>query len=348
MRTLSAVDAISPAIDLTKALLAQPFRPGRSWKLAMTAYLSAMGIAFVPIPLALLAIPNPGGTEGRTFTLMLALAGVASTAVLLAMFYLGSRLQFVLFGMVAERGQFVAPLWRKYRSGTWGWMGLKLALSLAVCALFGVPMYSAVKSLIPMFSNLQGQPPTPEFLGRFLLVYALILAPMLLLMLCSSLLSDFVLPSIALEGVSVGEALRRWMKLMKAEPGAMAVYLLMKIVLAIAAMMALQMATLAAEIVSGIVFGLIALAGWGVLHFAGTLGSPLMIAGAVLLGILFWLFVMYVVTGCMGAVYIFLQTYASYFLGGRYPLLGNMLPSLPPPLPPWRPPPPLPAGMASV
>jgi len=54
----------------------------------------------------------------------------------------------------------------------------------------------------------------------------------------------------------------------------------------------------------------------------------------------------YGITLFMGAFHIFLQAYAMYFLGGRYPLLGNMLepqvwtpPHVPAPAPP--PPPPI-------
>ena len=51
MPILSALDAISPAFARTKLVLFSPFRKGRTWKLAATAYLATAGAVFLPFPL---------------------------------------------------------------------------------------------------------------------------------------------------------------------------------------------------------------------------------------------------------------------------------------------------------
>lgn len=116
------------------------------------------------------------------------------TAMMLLFFYLGSRLQFVLFAIVSEKREMVTPLWARYGPRTWRWIGLKLILSFAVCAVFGVPLAYRFTSLIQNLTIQPGQPPSPAIFANILLLYLLILTPIFFLMLCSSLLSDFVLP----------------------------------------------------------------------------------------------------------------------------------------------------------
>ena len=57
MQRLSAIDAITPALNRTNFLFFKPFRWGRSWKLAASSYLALLGSIFVPVPLLLIAVP---------------------------------------------------------------------------------------------------------------------------------------------------------------------------------------------------------------------------------------------------------------------------------------------------
>jgi hypothetical protein len=337
MRPLSASEAISPAFDRTRTILFRPFRKGRSWKLAATAYLSAMGLAFIPTPLAILPALSHG-TAGAVGGVLVLAVIVLITAIMLLFFYLGSRLQFVLFAIVLEKGDIVAPLWRRYGSCTWRWLGLKLALSVGFCLLFGVPVYSLFRSLIAHLPVQPGQPPSPQMVASILLLYAFIFLPIGLLMLCSSLLSDFVLPSIALEDATISNAIGRFIQLIKAEPMQVVVFTLFKILLAIAGAVAMQIVVLFAEIVAAIPLGLLALLAWFLFRSLGPAGHVLLVAGAVTLMLILAVFLFYVMILVMGCVHMFYQAYALYFLGGRYPLLGNILeppvpyPVAPPPL----------------
>jgi hypothetical protein len=338
MRLLSATESISPAIKRTKEILFQPFQKGRSWKLAAVAYLSAMGLVFMPYPLFLFAIPKLPNIAGTNIGLALAAFGLISSAVILVFFYLGSRFQFVLFAFTLERSTTIAPLWRRYGSRTWPWLGLKLIPSLVVTAIFAVPVWRSIHFLIAQTSLQQpGQPPSAEMFAALLSFYAFILGPVVLLMLCSSLLSDFVLPPIALEDAPLADALGRFFQLIKAEPGQLLLFTLFKILLAIAGMMIMQIIVLLAELILLIPFGLLALLGWFLFRSLGPAGHILLFAGAITLGLIFAAGMFYITVLVMGCVHIFYQAYALYFLGGRYPQLGNLLE--PPPPPPAEPPP---------
>lgn len=345
MRVLSASEAVGPAVDRTKAILFQPFRLGRSWKLAATAYLSVMGLFFIPTPLAILLTPAHGGGAFGAFSWLFAsIFAIFFSLVMFLFFYLGSRLQFVLFALVLERKEMVAPLWARYGAPSWRWLGLKLVLSLAACILFAVPIVFFSRSLLANLPVHPGQPPSPQMLGSLLLLYAWILLPLFALMLFSSLLSDFVLPSIALEDATLSDALGRFLQLIKTEPVQMLAFVAFKVLLAIVAAIATEIAIIVCELVAAIPLGLLAFLGWYLFRSSGVFGHMLMAAGAIVLGLIFVAFLFYIGLLVMGCVYIFFQAYAMYFLAGRYPLLGSLLDPPPPaliraePLPPDVPP----------
>jgi hypothetical protein len=339
MRPLSAAEAISPAIDRTKAILFQPFRGGRSWKLAATAYLSAMGLIFIPTPLILLFSPaHANGAAGAISRLFAAGFGIAFSAIMFLFFYIGSRLQFVLFAIVLERKEMVAPLWARYGASTWRWLGLKLLLCVAACIVSGVPMVYFFRSFVANMAIQPGQPPSPEFLGSILMFYAAIVIPILLLMLLSSLLSDFVLPSIALEDATLSNALGRFFQLIKTEPLPVLAFLAFKILLAIAGMIAVEITILIAEIVCAIPLGLLAFLGWFLFRSSGPVGHALIVAGGITLMLILIAFLFYLMFFVLGCLHTFFQAYALYFLGGRYPLLGNLLEPQQLPHPPLQPP----------
>jgi hypothetical protein len=90
MRTLSATECISPAIERTKLVLFTPFRKGRSWKLSATAYLALCGQMFAPFPLLYL-IYLPQVRRFGTWAVYALAGGVVATTVLyLVVFYLCS------------------------------------------------------------------------------------------------------------------------------------------------------------------------------------------------------------------------------------------------------------------
>ncbi|HEV2618805.1 MAG TPA: hypothetical protein VGU23_02590 [Acidobacteriaceae bacterium] len=326
MRPLSAAEAISPAIERTKAVFFQPFRKGRSWKLAATAYLSMMGCVFLPIPLLLLLLPWIARHDhGRSVALIFAGIIIVYSVIMWVFFYIGARLQFVLFEIVLRKIEFVAPAWRFYRRQAWRWIGLKVAFGTVLSAVAGVPLAIWFLRILPQFTVQPGQPPSPQMFGAIFGAYFGVLGFTGLIFLACSLLGDFVLPYIALEDASLSTALRRFRQVVEDEPGQMVLFLFFKILLAITSLIALEIVIVVVEILIAVPLGIFALLGWLILHHLGPVGIVLMATGGALLYILFFIAMFYFMLGFQGAVITFFQAYALYFLGGRYPALGDML-----------------------
>jgi hypothetical protein len=343
MRVLSASEAISPAIDRTKAVLFQPFQKGRSWKLAATAYLAVMGNFFLPTHVAILGMPRQPGATGPSLLIFSLVFGLVVTLVMLAIFCIGARLQFVRFDIVVNKAQMIAPLWEKYGFCTWRWIGFKLTLNAIFLIVCGVPLVRGFRFLMTHLP-VPGQPPPPEFMRGFFMAYAGMMLAFFTLMLVVSLFNDFVLPPIALEHVTVSEGLRRFVELIRREPGNVISYIFFKVILGVAAAVAMEIAILIVEFIAMIPLGIIGFGGYFLLHSLGPIGQVLLVAGGVVLLLIFLVFLFYSTILFSGCFVVFFQAYAMYFLGGRYPMLGDLLEPIPSgftfasPVPPGPPP----------
>jgi hypothetical protein len=328
MRVLSASEAISPAIERTKFVLFRPFRKGRSWKLAATAYLSTMGCVFIPIPLLLLLLPwihAPATISRSTFTLIFAGIAFFYSAIMFVFFYIGARLDFVLFDIVLFKAEFVAPVWRKYAPHTWRWIGLKVVFGTVLSVIAGAPLAVWGLHAMPVLFVQPGQMPSPQAFATLFGFYFTVMAVLGVIFLASSLLGNFVLPYIALEDASLAVGLRRYADLIEAEPGQMVLFVIFKVLLGIVALIALEVGIILIEIILAIPIGIIAFLGWLALHHLGPAGTLMMAAGGIVLYFCFFVGLFYFLLGLQGVVIIFFQAYAMYFLGGRYPLLGNLI-----------------------
>jgi hypothetical protein len=347
MPSLSALDAISPAFSRTKLVLFSPFRKGRTWKLAATAYLAIIGTVFLPYFLiAFFFIPMTRQAGGSMAVTILLSTSALFTLIYLLIFYLCTRLRFAFFDIVLNRGEFVAPAWRKYGPQSMRWTLFKIVLGTVFMAVIAVPTAVYIRQMIAAFSSLHlapGQQPPPAFIAAIFSGYAVIFLLYAILGLffwLSSLLSDFIVPSLALENTTLAEAFRRFGQLIRREPGPFALYALLKLGLALAGYMAQSLAFYAVFLIVGIVGGLLFLLGYG-LHLLGVPILILTILG-VILAIAFYLFLfLYVMFFLIGTVMTFLEAYALYFLAGRYPLLAQLLaestPPAPVPPPSWNP-----------
>jgi hypothetical protein len=149
-----------------------------------------------------------------------------------------------------------------------------------------------------------------------------------------TLLADFGLPAIALEGTPLVETLRRVWTLLRVETGQVLLYLLMRFVMGLAASIAACVALVIGMLVALIPLGGIGLVVWLSMRHAGPVTYILMMAILAVLGLIFALLVMLAIVLLFGYAQLFFAAYALYFLGGRYPLVGAYLePYLPQPLP---------------
>ena len=340
MQPLNAIDAISPAIARTRLVLFSPFRVGRSWKLAITGYLAFTATFFLPFPLFYLSYALRAQRAGHAQIASLVIAAVAVLLLLfLLFFYVCARLEFVFFEIVLRREQFVAPAWRRYAAQTWPWIAVKLVLGAVVAILFGAPLLALIHH--GLFSSMMlmkpGQPPPPDFFINLLKFEFVAFGVFGFLFLVGSLLTDFVLPSLALEDTSLAEAFRRFFGLLRREPAQVAGYIGMKVLLAAGGYIGQMVIYYATLILVLIALAIVFVLGYIVLHLLHVPVAVMLVLAAVVGITVYFISIFYVLFLLMGTVLTFLQAYALYFLGGRYPLVGLALEAS-------TPPPPLPAG----
>lgn len=332
MRPLSATEAISPAIERTTQLLGRPFRLGTFLKIAAVAFFAELGGGF--------GLSGPGrtgnlhGIAPGFQAAILAFALVIGTVVFvvgLVLLYIGSRLQLVLVELVATRQTQVAPLWRRYGRPTWRWIGLKLLFFL-FSVLLVLVLVAPIAFYLGHTHRLSGFA-LPHF--SFLHILLFIAAAFVVLLAIAAvfmLLRDLALPSLALEDLPIPETLARLRSLVAAEPGEVALYLLLRLVLSFILGIAAEFIVVLVLLLSLIPFGLVGGGLWLALHKAGPAGIAVLIGCAIAGGLVFFCWAVCLLIGMGGSVLTFGQAYALYFLGGRYPLLGSLLDrSTPPP-----------------
>ncbi len=335
MQRLSAIDAISPAWEHVRRLLLSP----PSWRLLLK--IGAVS-CFAQMSGGSANFGAPLKDTGQYSSLLLPVLFVVSLLLLaigLGLFYLSSRLQFVLFEVVLKQETVIAPIWRRYGRVTWRWIALKIGFLLAA-------LLCIAPILIPVilhFAHTIPAGPAVMSAGRtFAIVFELFAAIFLLLFVMGVgfvLLLDFGLPSMALENTSVGETLRRVWSLILAEPLEIALYLLMKFLLIMAGAIVAYIALLIGALVLLIPLGGASLGLWFALRHATGGGHLLLIAGWVVASLILLVLMTMAAIMAFGYLLTFLQAYAIYFLAGRYPLLGEILD--PTPGLPFTPPPPL-------
>jgi hypothetical protein len=348
MNPLSAIDAISPAWNHTRSLL-RPLRWSTLLKIGIIALFTQAG-GCNPNFSSMRGHHLPGMPPalGGALLVFALIAGLIALIISLAFFYLNSRLQFVLFEVVLRRDTLIAPIWRRYGRATWYWMGLKLLFFVAAVICLAPILILPVIHLVHAISGLsEDATPTPAGVLHFLIT----LLPLLLVFIAAAiiagcfyrLLYSFGLPSMALEGTSIGETCRRVLQLCRVEPGAVLLYIVMSVLLGILIGVVNLLILLLVIAVALIPLGGAGLGLWFGLHHAGVAGYILMGLGFAVLGLLF-LAVLFVVSVVLTAyIYCFWQSYALFFLGGRYPLVGQYLGWPAPPPPGYPPPQPTPA-----
>jgi hypothetical protein len=254
-----------------------------------------------------------------------------------------ARLQLVDFEMVVTLTRVIAPMWRKYSRKVWPWIGVKVVLGLIAMAVMVPVLLNGVHELIPVFVAMKdlGPHPSPEILGQlmgaFYGFYGLLILMFLIPKTMSTVLEDFAMPFFLVEDLSLVEAVRRGWAVFAGDPLNCLGYLVMKFILAVIGYFMQGIALQLCMIPVVLIVALVGFVGWLVLHSAGAVGAVLMVAGAVVLGLCFVVVVFYGTIVSTGYLLLLLDAYAIYFLGGRYPMLGNLLE--PGPGGPFTPPP---------
>ena len=320
MRPLSATECISPAIERTKQLLARPFRLGTFLKIAAVAFFAELGGGFS------FNLPGRGANGHSLPPAMLAFVvafavvlGLIAVVVGLVLFYIGSRLQLTLAEMVAAQQKLVSPVWTRQGRATWRWIGLKVAFFVMMVLVLGAVAAPFVVYFV-----------RHSHASRFPLTAVLMAVPTGLALLLAviaayMLLRNFALPPMALEDVTISEALGRIRVMVENEPGQTALFLFLQILLTFVAALGGEMLIAIAGLISLIPFGVVGGGLWLALRHSGPAGMAVLIFVAVVLGLVFLIWIICLFIAVFGSIYVFSQAYALFFLGGRYPLLGNLL-----------------------
>jgi hypothetical protein len=326
MRPLSATECITPAIERTKSLLFRPFQWRAFLKLTAVAFFAEIcggGFSFSS-PAQHGKMPGvPAAAQGMMIALLVAVS-IVVLLIGLVLLYFGSRLQLVLVEVVATRQTTIAPVWRRYSRLTWRWVGLKLLFFL----VFGLILLVALAPvMIGMFKNLPSgaQPPSAAFFSHIVLLLGAVFLGVMVFLTAYFLLRDLALPFLAFEDLPIAGILSRLRSVIVAAPGEVALYLLLRFLLGLVAAIGAEVLILLILLVSLVPFALIGGVLWLSLHHAGSIGTAALIASAIVGGLVLLLWMACVFVSLLGTVFVFTQSYALYFLGGRYPLLGNFL-----------------------
>jgi hypothetical protein len=325
MQKLSAMEAFAPAWERTHKHLFKNFSLRRYMKLATVGFLATLGGGFN-------SRSSHFNNSGMHHHLSAAAAAITATAFVfigcivlaigLALFYVGSRMQFVLFETVVTDTSLIAQVWNRYGRRTWRWIGLKLLLFLAGFLLALPVALPIVLATIRTRHLHQG---VHAFLIAFIGTFSLLALLVLVFTVIYYLMQDFVMPVMALEDADIMTSLGRLKSLIEQELGAVALYMLLRLIVSFVLSIALIFAWVIALMISAIPFAIIGCVLYFPLHKAGLAGMAVMVMGFVVMGLIGIAWGLCTLIAVVGWKQTYFQTYAACFYAGRYPKLNDVM-----------------------
>ncbi len=355
---VSAVDCVQPAIQHTREQLFTRFRLGQWSRLALVGILAAEIHSggcnfgnfgqFAQYPpkhgQEFLAAPFPHIDPAR----IAQFAGLIAAVVLLAIvlffvfLYISSVFRFILFESVLRRECSIGDGWQRWhrvgrRFFLWQ-LVFQISVGLFFALLIGIPLIIAAGA--GWFKDLRQH--VAGMVGGVILLVGVVLIFALVAGVVQVLARDFLVPVMALEDLDFADGWSRLIGLVRVEPGKYAVYVLLKIVLGIAAAILFSIIAIIPALVVIIPSVVIVLAA----KAAGLGWSPATVSLAIIFGTMALLALIYLVALVSVPATVFFPAYAMYFFAARYPNLGQLLYPRPvppgPEAPPVAEPPPLP------
>ncbi len=356
MLAISAVDSVSLAIQRTREFLFRQFTWGTFLKLSLVAIITEGLGSFrssshsfgssEPAPMRqppfhmppgwpLSGSSAPGWPSWLTPGL-LAAVGAALVAMLLlgiVIFYLVTRLRFAYFHCLASNTRLIRPGWGLYgaQAMRFFWLNIGVGLGFFVAmVLIAIPFLGGFSRLFHQIA-LDGKPDIGLLLSVVLPLIPILLLLALAGIAAEMILRDWMLPHIALEDATAGEAWSGVRARIMAEKKEFFVYALLRVALPIVASVAMFLVILIpglalAGALAAVEFGLHSL-------FADTTGGSASV-GILLQGFFGLLAFVFAVIGgiCLGGpLSTGIREYAVIFYGGRYKVLGDLLyPTVPP------------------
>jgi hypothetical protein len=338
----SAFDAISLAFQHTRQQL-WPFRWSQWWRLALLGFATGelggggVGRSAGQLP----SIPSSSETPDLsswssaldwlsahvTLVVTIAVVGVVLAGLLLLLWtYVSSICRFVLIdAIVSKRCDGIRAGWAKWRNVGRQYFVWQLLFQLVVTLALAVPVLAVL-----VIGRTSGwfdaeHPNTAAMIASLLTIVGLVVVVGVAAVVIYVLGKDFVAPIMAVDRQGWRDAWRQAIALMRAEPGAFAAYVLVKILMAIVLGIVVAIAAVIA-IVPLVLVGIavvVSIGGFDVLQHPGTLVLAIAAAGVVLV-----LFAIIMACLCLPLVVLF-PAYGLYFLAARHPSLDAWLASAP-------------------
>ena len=353
MKSLSAIEAVTPAIEQTKQQLFQPFRFWHWAKLAFIVVLTwefsggggggNFNIPWAPEKrkedFALFAVPDIKWERVMEFLPWIILGVGILLALILVFMFIASVFRFVLFDAVLHNRCEIRAGWKRWQEQGYSYFLWTVCLGFSVLFAIGILVGGPV--LLVWSRGVFGAPKEHLALlilggiGLFFVLMALLVTGAVIALIAK----DFAIPVMALENVGILDAWRRLFSLMSGQKLAYAGFVGMKVVLAIGSGILFGIINLIAILILMIPFAIAGIAIYVAGRVMGLEWNLLTITITVLLGAV----VFHILLGVMAMVsvppMVFFQSYVNHFLGSRYPLLGEKV-FPPPPAPPLPPLPP--------
>ena len=344
---ISASAAIDPAFAHTKQQLLRPFRLGQWMRIAVVGILAgeagSSGGCNFNYPLSTphqdsrhflgAGWPAPMGDHPLLLFALVAALIVIGIGLVVLFTYIASVMRFILFDSIIARECHIRRGWSRRKDIGARLFVFQLWLMLATLAAFlvviGIPAGCA--AALGWFQH-----PGDHVLGLVLagIVWLFIfLALVIVVVVIGVMTKDFVVPQMALEGVSAMDGWRRLWLWVKFDKGGYAGYIGMKIVLAIAAAILVTIATFAAILVLLLPIGGVGVAVAMAAKTAGWTWNLYSIALAVIVGCVVFAILMFVILLLSAPAVVFFPAYSIYFFAPRYAQLAALLwpqPATPP------------------
>jgi hypothetical protein len=346
MQAYSAADLISPAIQRTRWFLFHPFRWSTFLKLCLVSVLTegfsgnfnfpgggrshASGSTTSP------AVPTIATPYFGLSPLEIALiAGIVifSIGLCAVIFYLITRLRFALFHCLVYQTREIRPGWQRYDTQSWRFFLLNVAVGFAFLI---AALLVAAPFILGFYRLIRGVQPGVPFNVVGFLSLLLPLIPVIILLVLAGIavhviLNDLMLPHMALEDASAGEAWYRVRAAIAVEKGGFLLFTFLRVVLPMAAMIAAAIALAIPFILLFATFGLSVYGLGGLISNASGANAMLLILLGVIVGIIVIAAAIFLGLCVGGPIGIATRYYALLFYGGRYPVLGDLLSPPPPP-----------------
>jgi len=350
---ISAVDTINLAFQHTKRQLFQPFRFWQWTRLAIVGLLAGemgSGGGNINFPSGFNFPQKAGGGSQHLLAQnfphldpailggLIAVLAITGLVFIIVLMYISSVMRFILFDSILAKECRIRAGWSRRQGPGWRYflwhLGFMFVSLACMAVLVGVPAliafargwFSAPRQhLVPLI-----------VLGIFVFLVVVIFG--IAAAIVQVLTKDFVVPQMALEGIGPIEGWRRLWPMMQGEAGGYAVYIGMKIVLAIGAGIVVGITSLILALIFAVpVIGVIVAAVFAG-KAAGVTWNVFTITAAIVAGCIAFFVFFYIIALIAVPVIVFFPAYSIYFFAPRYrPLSLALYPPPPGTLPPIEP-----------